>query len=75
MKPVAIFRHYRSEGPGYFAIALDRRNFFSCFRGAIIAFESLLRESSVRARQALRHAVPCRDDRSADRGLVPLWSE
>ncbi len=24
MKPVAIFRHYRSEGPGYFAIALER---------------------------------------------------
>ncbi len=25
MKPVAIFRHYRTEGPGYFAIALERR--------------------------------------------------
>ena len=25
MKPVAIFRHFHSEGPGYFAIALERR--------------------------------------------------
>lgn len=24
MKPVAIFRHYRTEGPGYFAICLER---------------------------------------------------
>jgi len=24
MKPVAIFRHYRTEGPGYFAISLER---------------------------------------------------
>jgi len=26
MKPVAIFRHVRSEGPGYFATALERRS-------------------------------------------------
>jgi len=26
MKPVAIFRHARSEGPGYFATYLERRN-------------------------------------------------
>lgn len=26
MKPVAIFRHYRSEGPGYFATFLDRHS-------------------------------------------------
>jgi GMP synthase-like glutamine amidotransferase len=25
MKPVAIFRHFHTEGPGYFAIALERR--------------------------------------------------
>ena len=26
MKPVAIFRHFRTEGPGYFATFLDRRS-------------------------------------------------
>ncbi|MGW8271276.1 MAG: type 1 glutamine amidotransferase, partial [Burkholderiales bacterium] len=26
MKPVAIFRHVRSEGPGYFATVLERRS-------------------------------------------------
>jgi hypothetical protein len=26
MKPVAIFRHFYSEGPGYFATFLDRHS-------------------------------------------------
>ena len=30
MKPVAIFRHVRSEGPGYFATVLERRSIPHC---------------------------------------------
>lgn len=30
MKPVAIFRHIRSEGPGYFATVLERRSIPHC---------------------------------------------
>src|SRR5256885_1281295 len=79
MKPVAIFRASPTEGPGYFATYLERRS----IAWQLVALdadarvprdardgERLLPEPGLCPRQALRHAVPRRDDRGAGEELA-----